>query len=240
MDPILAIARRRKLWVIEDGAEAHGAEYNGRKVGGLGDAGCFSFYGNKIVTTGEGGMVVTNRRELAERAALLRNQAFEEPRFVHRLLGFNYRLTNLQAAIGLAQCEKLEEKIERKRTIARWYAERLTQEPGLVLPPEAPWAKSVYWMYGVLLQPSFGCTRDQLMRRLKEEGVETRAFFHPLHLQPVFMNGQDPRFPDLRGPFPVAERLGRDGLYLPSGLSLTEAQVEEVAGALRRCRERAP
>ncbi|MBI3087365.1 MAG: DegT/DnrJ/EryC1/StrS family aminotransferase [Candidatus Omnitrophica bacterium] len=237
MDPILAIARRHGLKVIEDGAEAHGADYKGRRVGALGDAACFSFYGNKILTTGEGGMVVTDDAALAERVRLLRNQAFEEPRFVHRFLGFNYRLTNLQAAIGLAQCEQLDEKIARKRRLAQWYTARLKDEPDLTLPPEAPWAKSVYWMYGIVLQPGFGCSRDALMQALRRHGVDTRAFFHPLHRQPVFMDSRDPRFPDTSGAYPVAERLGRDGLYLPSGLGLTQEQVQRVVAALRQCRK---
>lgn len=237
MDPILAIARRHGLRVIEDGAEAHGAEYKGRRVGALGDVGCFSFYGNKILTTGEGGMVVTNDREVADRARLLRNQAFEQPRFVHRFMGFNYRLTNIQAAIGLAQCEKVEAKVARKRRIAMLYTERLRNEPDVTLPSEAPWARSVYWMYGILLNGSFGCSRNGAMQSLERQGVESRPFFHPLHRQPVFLQSRDPRFPAVAGEYPIAERLGRDGLYLPSGLNLTEDHVDEVVAALRRCRE---
>ena len=236
MDPIMGLARRHRLFVIEDAAEAHGAEYKGRKVGAIGDAGCFSSYGNKIITTGEGGMIVTNNRELAERARLLRNQAFEEPRFVHRFVGVNYRITNIQAAIGLAQCEKIEEKVERKREIAWWYEGLLKDQPDLVLPYEAAWAKNVYWMYGVLLNDSFGRSKDEVMRLLKEKGVETRSFFHPMHQQPVFLSGKDPRFPDTSGHYPVSEELARRGLYLPSGLSLTKAQIEEVVEKLLECR----
>jgi perosamine synthetase len=236
MDPILAIARRHGLHVIEDAAEAHGARYKDRPVGAIGEIGCFSFYGNKILTTGEGGMVVTNDQQVAERVRVLRNQAFEEPRFVHRFMGFNYRLTNLQAAIGLAQCETLEEKVTKKRQIAQWYTQRLKEEPALCLPAEAPWAKNVYWMYGVVLQDSFGPSRDVLMDLLKQQGIETRAFFYPLHRQPVFLTGRDVRFPETAGAYPVAERLGQDGLYLPSGLGLTEEEVERVVEALRQCR----
>jgi perosamine synthetase len=230
MDPILEIARRHGCAVIEDAAEAHGAEYKGRKVGSLGDVGCFSFFGNKIITTGEGGMVITNRESVAARARLLRNQAFEEPRFVHRELGFNYRLTNLQAAIGLAQCEKIQEKVERKRAIAERYRHLLAHAPEVALPTEAPWAKSVYWMYGVLLRDSFGRSRDEVMRRLYEQGVETRPFFYPLHRQPAL----DGRF--MGRHYPVSEDLGARGLYLPSGLSLTPTQIEEVADKLLACR----
>ena len=235
MDAIGVVARRHGLRVIEDAAEAHGAEYNGRRVGGLSDVACFSFYGNKIITTGEGGMLVTNDRKLAERARLLRNQAFEEPRFVHQHLGFNYRLTNLQAAIGLAQCETIHKKVGRKREIAGWYTELLKDDPRLTLPPEATWARSVYWMYGVLLDESGGRSRDEVMRWLQQQGIETRPFFHPMHQQPVFLQDRDPWFPDTKGSYPVAERLGRTGLYLPSGLSLTQEQVRRVVEALRQC-----
>ncbi|MEO8349314.1 MAG: DegT/DnrJ/EryC1/StrS family aminotransferase, partial [Acidobacteriota bacterium] len=151
MPAIGEIARRRGLLVIEDCAEAHGAEIDGRKVGSFGDAACFSFYGNKILTTGEGGMVLCRDAALAAKLRLLRNQAFAEPRFVHREIGYNYRLTNVQAAIGLAQSEKVVEKIEKKREIARWYAEAFAGVPDVELPWEAPNARNVYWMYGVKL-----------------------------------------------------------------------------------------
>ena len=232
MDPLLDLARRHGCAVIEDASEAHGAEYKGRKVGGLGDVACFSFYGNKIITTGEGGMVVTNREDVAARARLLRNQAFEEPRFVHREIGFNYRLTNLQAAIGLAQCEKIAEKVDRKRALARDYSRLLAGAADLTLPPEAPWARNVYWMYGVLLHDAFGRSRDEVMRILREQGVETRPFFHPLHRQPSLAEHTN------HGPYPVADDLGRRGLYIPSGPGLTPDQVEEVARKLLACRAR--
>lgn len=236
MDAILAVARRHDLRVVEDVAEAHGALYKGRPVGALGDAGCYSFYGNKILTTGEGGMVVTNDPALAARLRLLRNQAFEEPRFVHRVVGYNYRLSNLQSAVGLAQCERLEHKVARKREIAAWYSEALAGEAGLQLPAEAPWARSVYWMYGVVLPAGRDGARNEVMRRLKAAGIETRPFFHPMHLQPVFQSGDDARYPDVHGSYPVAERLGRDGLYLPSSLTLTREDVQFISEALSRVR----
>lgn len=236
MDPVMEVAREHSLFVIEDGAHAHGAEYKGRKIGSIGDVACFSFYGNKILTTGEGGMLVTNDPEVARRAKLLRNQAFEKPRFVHRVMGFNYRMTNIQAAIGLAQCEKLQEKVERKREIARRYTELLKSEADLTLPCEAPWAKNVYWMYGILLGDSFGRSRDELMRMLRERGVDTRAFFCPMHEQPVFLKADDPRLPDTSGRYPISENLWRRGLYLPTGLGLTMAQIEEVCEKLLECR----
>jgi perosamine synthetase len=238
MPAIGEIARRHGLRVIEDCAEAHGAEIAGRKVGSFGDAACFSFYGNKILTTGEGGMVLCRDAALAERMRLLRNQAFDQPRFVHREIGYNYRLTNLQAAIGLAQTERVEEKVERKREIARWYADAFAGVDDVELPWEAPGAKNVYWMYGVKLGDSFRRGRDGVMAAMKERGVETRAFFCPMHQQPVFAgNDRDPRFPDTSGEYPVSDDLWKRGLYLPSGLGLTRAQVQEVAVRLAECRD---
>lgn len=235
MDAIMAIARRHHLLVIEDAAQAHGATYRGRRVGGIGDVGCFSFYGNKIITTGEGGMVVTSDAGAAERAAMLRNQAFGEERFVHEQVGFNYRMTNIQAAIGVAQCEKLEHKIARKREIARVYDELLADVDGLQLPARTKDCEPVFWMYGVVLEESFGAGKHEVMRKLAGRGVETRSFFIPMHQQPVF-SGKNPRWPDLRGSYPVSERLGRCGLYLPSGLDLTEDDQAFVAEQLRACR----
>jgi perosamine synthetase len=235
MPRIAEIARHHGLLVVEDCAESHGAEIGGRMTGGFGDAACFSFYGNKILTTGEGGMVVCRDEKLAERMRLLRNQAFEHPRFVHREVGFNYRLTNVQAAIGLAQVEKVVEKVERKREIARWYATAFAGVPDVELPWEAPGAKNVYWMYGVKLGDSFRRGRDGVMAALRERGVESRAFFCPMHRQPVFQ-GDDPRFPDVSGDYPVSDDLWKRGLYLPSGLGLTQSQVEEVVEKLAECR----
>lgn len=234
MPAIAEIARRRGLFVIEDCAEAHGAEIAGRKVGSFGDAACFSFYGNKILTTGEGGMVLCSDAALAAKLRLLRDQGFEQPRFVHRVIGYNYRLTNLQAAIGLAQTERVTEKVEKKREIARWYNEALAGSGDLDLPWEAPGAKNVYWMYGVKLGDRFRQGRDGVMAELKGKGVDTRAFFCPMHLQPAF-RGSDARFPDFAGDFPVSEDLWKRGLYLPSGLGLTREQVREVASKLLEC-----
>jgi perosamine synthetase len=238
MTAIGEIARRRDLAVIEDCAEAHGAEIAGKKVGTFGDAGCFSFYGNKILTTGEGGMVLTRDADLAARLRLLRDQGFEPPRFVHRVMGFNYRLTNVQAAIGLAQTEKADEKVRRKREIASWYLERLTLCEDVEVPIEAPGAKNVYWMFGVKLGPRFPQGRDAVMDELKTKGVETRAFFCPMHQQPVFRAGGDARYPDVGGEYPVSEDLWNRGLYLPSGLALTRPQVHEIVDKLMECRVR--
>lgn len=233
MDPIMKIARKHHLRVIEDAAEAHGAEYKGRKVGGIGDVNCFSFYANKIITTGEGGMVVTDNADIAERARALKDLAHSrDKRFLHTDIGFNYRMTNLQAAIGLAQFERIEELVDRRRAHAHLYNSLLKDVEGVRLPPEKRWAKNVYWMYGILIEDSFGATRDELMERLKDRGIETRAFFIPVHQQPAFV-----KMGLFRGEgYPVAEVLSREGLYLPSGSGLTEEQIQEVCGAIREIR----
>ncbi len=224
MDPLLGIARDRGLVVIEDAAEAHGARYKGRPVGGIGDAGCFSFYGNKIISTGEGGMLVSNDAKVAETAALLRDHAADrDARYFHRVIGFNYRLSNLQAAVGCAQLDDLEAILERKREIAREYASRLAGVAGVSLPAEAPWAESVYWMYSVLIEDRFGLTRDAVMDALRARGIETRPFFVPLHRLPPYESGE---------PRPVAEEIARGGVNLPSGPTLTDADIERVCGAL--------
>jgi perosamine synthetase len=235
MEAIMEIAARHNLYVIEDCAQSVGAEVNGRKTGTFGDAACFSFYGNKILTSGEGGMVLCRDEKLAERLQLLRNQGFQEPRFVHEVMGFNYRMTNIQAAIGVAQTEMVEEKVSKKRWIGETYNELLADQTDLGLPCEEAWAKNVYWMYGIVVQDSFGMAKEELMKQLKAKGVDTRAFFCPMSLQPVF-KGDDPRFPDVSGDYPVSVELWNRGLYLPSGLGLTRSQIEEVTQKLLECK----
>jgi perosamine synthetase len=238
MDKILAVAKLYNLAVIEDAAEAHGALYfpggnkaSGRPVGTIGLAGCFSFYANKIVTTGEGGMVVTDDDALAEKARRLKDLAHDpERRFLHTELGFNYRLTNLQAAIGVAQLEEIDRFIAIKQEMARTYQELLSGVPGLVLPQEKEWARSVYWMYAVLVEKEFGLSRDELVRRLRERGVDTRTFFIPLHQQPLFQ--AKAAYRNLS--FPVSEALAEKGLYLPSGLALTKGQMKRVAAEIKK------
>lgn len=235
MGAIMAIARRRGIYVIEDCAQAHGAEVYGRRVGSIGDVGAFSFYGNKIITTGEGGMVVTNDAAIAERAALLRNQAFEQERFVHRAVGFNYRMTNIQAAIGLAQCEQLDRKVARKIEMARLYRELLKGCDCLQLPVCRPWAKNVYWMFGLLLKPSFGPGVAEVRQMLAQRGVDTRSFFVPMHRQPIYQ-GNCRRGPDLRGLYPVSDDLAARGFYLPSGPTLTREMQCQIVKRLLECR----
>lgn len=229
MDPIIEIAERYGLYVIEDAAEAHGAEYKGKKVGSFGDIACFSFYGNKIITTGEGGMCLTNDERLAEKMRILRDHGMKpNKRYWHDLIGFNYRMTNLQAAVGVAQLRKLDEFIKKKRKIAKWYAEELKvlEERGLIkLHPEMPWAKCVYWMYSILIRDQANISRDDLMKKLEEKGIETRPFFIPMHLLPIHKRGER---------FPVAEKLAREGINLPSSVRLNREDIGSIADCLKR------
>lgn len=232
MDPILYIARKYGLVVIEDAAEVHGATYKGRRCGGLADISTFSFYANKLVTTGEGGMVLVRTPELAERARGLRNLCFQrKQRFLHDKLGYNFRLTNLQAALGVGQIERIDEIITRKRAIATRYNDLLADVSVVTLPVEEQWATNVYWVYGLLLDDSTGLDAAQLAVQLKERGIETRPFFLGMHQQPVFQ-----RMGMFRGEsYPVAERLARQGLYIPSGLTITDEQICQIATTVREC-----
>lgn len=229
MDALMGIAERHSMIVIEDCAESHGATVRGRMTGTFGAMGCFSFYANKIITTGEGGMVVTNDDALAERVRLLRNLAFMTPRFHHEIAGYNFRMTGLQAALGVAQLPKIERIIGGKRRVAAAYNELLSDIPGLQLPHEASWARNVYWMYCVVVRPEFGINRDELTRVLREDGIDTRTFFCPMGQQP-FLRAQ-PGFRNV--PCPVADYLWERGLYLPSSVSLTHETIARVADCIR-------
>lgn len=232
MDPVMEIAHRHGLTVIEDAAEVHGARYKGKPCGGLADISTFSFYANKLVTTGEGGMVLVRTQNLAERARSLRNLCFQKKqRFLHDELGYNFRLTNLQAALGVRQVERLDEIVARKRSIADRYTKLLSDIPGIQLPAEEPWAYNVYWVYGLVLDEQTGMDAKQLAERLHLLQIETRPYFLGMHEQPVFQ--QMGLFTGER--YPVAERLARRGLYIPSGLTISDAQIDEVASAVRKC-----
>ncbi|MBI3306661.1 MAG: DegT/DnrJ/EryC1/StrS family aminotransferase [Candidatus Omnitrophica bacterium] len=229
MDPVLKIAQEYNLKIIEDAAEAHGAEYHGKRAGGMGDIGCLSFFSNKIATTGEGGMLVTNDDQIAERARFLKNLGYSNrEKFLHTELAFNYRLTNLQAALGVAQMSRLDKTISAKRKIAELYSKRLRQVKGLQLPAELPRVKNVYWMYGIVLGPDHP-DRQRVRDGMMVAGIETRNFFYPMHLQPVFK-----KMGILAGNsgLPVAEHLGERGLYLPSSPKLTEPQIERICETL--------
>ena len=231
MDPVVELARRRGLKIIEDAAQAHGQTYRGRPCGALGDIATFSFYPNKHVTTGEGGMLTTDDADLAERCRSLRNLCFKpEQRFVHDELGWNYRMTNLQAAVGLAQLERLDEFLARKRRMGAHYQRLLAEVPGLQLPVAATdYAENDYWVFGIVLQDTVALDAREAMARLAAHGIGTRPFFWPMHEQPVFQQ---------RGLFSGvalhdAERIARRGFYLPSGLALSDRQIEACAAALK-------
>lgn len=235
MDSINDIAEDHDLFVVEDAAEAHGALYKGRKVGNLGHCGCFSFYANKIITTGEGGMVITNDPVIAERARSLKDLAFDpKRRFLHTDVGFNYRMTNIQAAIGLAQLERIDEFVDMRRRNAALYKRRLDNIDGIWTPYEASWAKNVYWMYSVLVSNEFGMKREALMDELARRGVETRTFFVPVHEQP-FINdpmGEHYQVNPLGEHYYVAEDISARGLYLPSSTGLRPDEIEYVCNAI--------
>ena len=229
MNPLIELAKKNGITLIEDSAEAHGAEYYGKKCGSLSDISTFSFYANKIVTTGEGGMALTNDKHLAERARSYRNLCFlPQQRFLHEELGYNFRMTNLQAALGVAQMERINSLVERKQWQGHEYTERLKNLAGITLQGVQSWAKHVYWVFGILLEENVPIDAVQLAKMLLEKGVQTRPFFWPLNQQPVFnrmglFNNEK---------YPVTENLARRGLYLPSGMALTIGQIEKVAATL--------
>lgn len=231
LDPVLELARRYGLRVLEDAAEMHGQTYKGRPCGSFGDLSTFSFYPNKLVTTGEGGMIVTDDDTLADSCVSLRNLCFQpERRFVHERLGWNLRMTNLQAALGVAQLERLDAFVERKRAMGRRYTELLQSVGGLQLPlARTDYAENIYWVYGLVLEDSVGFDSAEAMRRLAALGIGCRPFFYPMHQQPVLR-----RLGLFAGEqYPVAERLYRRGFYVPSGLALTDTQMARVAEAVR-------
>ncbi len=228
-DPLLALAEEHGLALIEDAAEMHGQTYRGRRCGSFGELSVFSFYPNKLITTGEGGMLVTDRDDLAERCRSLRNLCFQQPRYMHEELGWNFRMSNLQAAVGVAQLERIDAAIEKKRAMGRRYSERFADLPGVQRPlPRIADAENIYWVYGLVLGDDIPFDAAEAMRRLRDRGIGTRPFFWPMHEQPVFRK---------RGLFagetyPVAERLARRGFFIPSGLGLSPAKQERVADAV--------
>jgi len=230
MAPVLEIARKYNLYVIEDCAEAHGALYRGQKAGSFGDIGCFSFYANKIITTGEGGMLTTNNPGLAEKARSLKSLAFgSSNKFMHEDIGFNYRLSNLQAAIGCAQLERIEDIIEKKRSIARYYNENLKDTPGLQLPVEKDYVRNVYWMYHLVLHPEFGSPRGAVTAKLKDYGIETREAFIPYNGQQIFIRRGWVREDEC----PVANYVAENGFYIPSGPLLKEKELEYIVDKIK-------
>ena len=232
MDPIFTLAEKYDLRIIEDAAEAQGAEYRSvlrgnrwLKCGSMSDVAATSFYANKIITTGEGGMVITNDEQIAERARSYRNLCFKpESRFYHTELGYNFRMTNMQAAIGLAQVEQIERFVWIKRRIGEYYRDKLSSVEGLRFMPEKKWARSVYWMYSIELDPAKGITAKEFMSRLKRRQIGNRPFFMGLHCQPALHDiglFKDESYPN-------TDHAYKWGLYLPSGMTLLEDHVDEI------------
>ena len=235
MDPILEIASRHNLAIIEDAAEGLGSAYRQVPCGSRGQAGCFSFYANKLVTCGEGGMVVSNSSAIAEQVRYYKNMCFPvggDRNYRHAHIGYNYRMPNTAAAIGLAQVERADDYLGMRRHNAKLYNSALAGIPGLTLPVEKDWAVNSYWMYGILVDEEFGIGRDQVMAGLKHRGIDSRCFFQPMHLQECLLNYGC----DGSGSYPVAEELAIRGLYLPSGSGLKKEQINYIAESLEQLR----
>jgi perosamine synthetase len=228
-DPILAIARRHGLFLVEDAAQSPGARHRGRRVGSLGDVAAFSFYANKIITTGEGGMVVTNDDALAAKIRLLKAHGRDpRRRYSYSMVGYNYRMTNVTAAIGVAQLERVGWQLERRREIAGWYREGLQDLPEVTWQREQDWATHVWWIFSVLLDEGCPADRDAVMAAFQEAGIETRPVEMPIHQLVPY------RHLDTRD-FPVAERVGRRSISLPTWAGVTREDVDYVCAALREC-----
>jgi perosamine synthetase len=232
MDPVLDLANKYDLQIIEDAAEMHGQTYKGRPCGSFGDISTFSFYSNKHITTGEGGMILTDDRQLAERCRLLRNLCFQpERRFVHKKLGWNMRMSNLQAALGVAQLEQLDKFVARKRSIGQLYETLLSDVDCLQRPvPRTEYADNIYWVYGMVLKEKAPFDAKEVIERLAKHKIGARPFFWPMHKQPVFRKMglcEDVSCP-------IAEKIARRGFYIPSGLALTDDQIERTANTLKK------
>jgi perosamine synthetase len=236
MERLMEIAERHNLVVIEDCAESHGATVRGRMTGSFGQMSCYSFYANKVITTGEGGMVLTDDDELADRLRVLRNLAFQKPRFLHELPGHNFRMTGYQAAMGRAQLRKIDKIIDEKRRVAHTYNALLADVDGIRTPPEKDWARNVYWMYAITVEDPFALSRDELMTALAEREIESRTFFCPMNMQPFLQRQEGFR----AIPCPVGEQLWETGLYLPSGIDLTDDQIAGIVGEIRSLAAAAP
>lgn len=228
IDPLCELARKYNLVVIEDATEGLGAKYRGQTIGRLGDIACFSFNGNKIITTGGGGMITTDNEEWARKARYLTTQAKDDPiEYIHDEIGYNYRLTNLLAAMGCAQMEQLPNYIAAKRRIATTYSKALADVSGITTMVEAPWAHSTFWLYTILVDSlSYGMDSRALLRRLDEAKIQARPLWQPLHLSKAHANC---------GTFscPVAERLNRDALSLPCSVEITDEHLDAVIEVLR-------
>ena len=230
LDPILDLASQYGLKVIEDAAEMHGQTYKDKPCGSFGDISTFSFYPNKNITTGEGGMLVTNNDDLAEDSRSLRNLCFQpSKRFVHERLGWNYRMTNMQAAIGIAQSEQLDQFVERKRIMGSKYTNLFSGQLGIQLPlAKTDYADNIYWVFGLILNDSISFDAEEAIIKLSNKGIGCRPFFCPMHKQPVLKNmglfkGES---------YPIADKLYKRGFYIPSGMALTDEQIFRVADSV--------
>ncbi|GIP55060.1 DegT/DnrJ/EryC1/StrS family aminotransferase [Paenibacillus vini] len=227
MQPVMELAEKYGLFVIEDAAEAMGAHYRGSKVGSLGHSATFSLFGNKIITTGEGGMVTTNDDSLAEKVRLLRGQGIDPNRkYWHTIVGYNYRMTNIQAAIGLAQLENIDWHVDRRRSVAAQYHQHLKDEERLVLPIEKEWAFNVFWMYSIVLKNGGEQKRDELMLTLRKKGIETRPFFYPMHVLPPYDDLQPP------SEFPVSNEIAAQGINLPTHGGLSQEDIAYISSSI--------
>jgi perosamine synthetase len=231
MDTIGKLAKKYNLKIIEDVAESLGAEYKNKKLGTLGDISCFSFF-NKIINTGEGGMLLTNNSEYVEKIKILRNLGHSRDRkYYHCNFARNYRMTNLQAALGVAQCMNVEKFLEIKRKNAKKYTKELKGLKGIQLPVEKEWAKSIFCMYGIVLDESTDFTAESFASELAKEGIETRQFFYPMHWQPILKELNVLKAED---EYPLAERISKQGLYLPCGLGLKDWQIEKITKTIKK------
>ena len=230
IEPLLEIAKNNNIKIIEDAAQMLGQTYNEKPCGSFGDISTFSFYPNKLITTGEGGMLVTNDEQLADDCRSLRNLCFQpKKRFVHERLGWNYRMTNLQAALGLAQLERLDEFVQRKRSMGKNYTQGLRMLNEVQLPLEkTDYAENIYWVFGLVLDDSIGFGAEEAMKMLGEKGIGCRPFFCPMNQQPVL---REMGF-FLNESYPVAERLYKQGFYVPSGMALTSEHINHVTKKL--------
>ena len=225
MEEINKIAKEYNIFVIEDAAEAHGAEVNGKKVGGLGDAGIFSFYGNKIITSGEGGMITTSDEELYNKMRYLRDHAMsKDKRYWHTEVGFNYRMTNLQAALGVAQFERIDEILAKKKKIFEWYQDALKDIKGIKLNHQASWAKNVYWMVCLELDEYSEFQRDEFIQKLKTKNIDSRPYFYPVSDMPMYDNTNTS----------ITHKVYKKGLNVPSYFDITKEQVEYICGIIKK------
>lgn len=225
MKPILEIAKKYNLKIIEDAAESHGQDYYGKKCGSFGDVATFSFYPNKHITTGEGGMIMTSNDELAAKCSYLKNLCFSKDRFVHEELGWNFRMSNLQAAVGVAQFERLGQFIQKKKDMGKLYQELLNDIPAQLPKTQTEYAQNNYWVFGIVLNSEVKFDAKEAMKMLADKGIGTRPFFYPMHLQPVLKKMK--LVDDTKRP--ISENLYKRGFYIPSGLNLSENQIEIVA-----------